>query len=143
MSDRTGKRLVAAAAGCAALGMIAPPLSAQTEVDIPDSIEEFAFDAADTDGDGLIGEAELARDAAAGFTKLDENGDGVLTPDELGPHDPADFDSVDANGDGELTFNEIMDHKLEGFNAADKDGDGYLTLEEMIEGAAAEQGVAP
>ncbi len=34
----------------------------------PLSYERFAFEAADTNGDGLISEAELARDAAAGFS---------------------------------------------------------------------------
>jgi EF hand len=40
--------------------------------------EQFAFDAADSDGDGMINEAELARDAARGFATLDKNGDGKL-----------------------------------------------------------------
>jgi hypothetical protein len=55
------------------------------------SAEEIAFMAADTDGDGVVSEAELARDAAHGFATLDKDGDGKLSPDELGPHDPALF----------------------------------------------------
>src|SRR5512144_1501006 len=74
--------------------------------------EQFAFEAADTDGDNLISEGEFVRDAAAGFSGLDQNCDGKLTPDELGPHDPAKFARVDANGDGALTFEEVMAFKM-------------------------------
>src|SRR3712207_9502884 len=72
------------------------------------SAEEIAFMAADTDDDGVVSEAELARDAARGFATLDKDGDGKLSPDELGPHDPALFRRVDADGDRMLTFAEVM-----------------------------------
>jgi Ca2+-binding EF-hand superfamily protein len=65
--------------------------------------ERLAFDAADIDGDGFISEAELARDAAAGFSGLDQDRSETLTPEELGPHDPALFSRVDRDGDGVLT----------------------------------------
>ena len=90
-----------------------------------------AFEAADTDGDGLVSEAELARDAAAGFTGLDTDASGTLTPTELGPHEPEDFEAVDSDGDGELTFNEVMENKVRSFQLGDIDNDGGLTLEEM------------
>lgn len=125
------------------LALLSGSAVAQLDDGLPVSAEAFAFDAADTNGDGLVSEAELARDAAAGFSGLDANGDDLLTPDELGPHDPADFDRVDANGDGALSFDEVMTNKLSGFEAADQDGDGYLTFDEMVSGAAAEQGVQP
>jgi Ca2+-binding EF-hand superfamily protein len=102
--------------------------------------ERFAFDAADTDGDDLISEAELARDAAAGFSGLDADRSQTLTPNELEPHDPAWFSRVDANGDGKLTFTEVMKHKSQGFKAADKDKDGYLSFKEMQDAVAAEAG---
>ena len=103
-------------------------------------MERFAFEAADTDGDGLVSEAELARDAAAGFSGLDEDGSMTLTPDELGPHDAAAFERVDADGDGVLTFEEVMANKTRAFGSADKDGDGGLSFEEMVEGVESEQG---
>jgi len=140
------RRCAGRAAGLVAAGMVAMlagSAAAQLDDGLPMSAEGFAFDAADTDGDGLIDEAELARDAAAGFTALDEDGDGLLTPDELGEHDPALFERVDADGDGALSFDEVMDNKLRGFEAADRDGDGALSFEEMMSGAAAEQGVMP
>ncbi len=138
---RAGRSAGLAAAGL--IAMLAGPAAAQLDDGLPASAEGFAFDAADTDGDGLVNEAELARDAAAGFVALDANGDGMLTPDELGEHDPAMFERVDANGDGGLSFDEVMDHKLLGLETADQDGDGALSFEEMTGGAAAEQGVMP
>jgi hypothetical protein len=77
--------------------------------------EEFAFEAADTDGNNLISEGEFVRDAAAGFSGLDRNHDGKLTPQELGPHNPARFARVDANRDGVLTFPEVMTYKMKAF----------------------------
>jgi Ca2+-binding EF-hand superfamily protein len=96
------------------------------------SAEEIAFMAADTDGDGVVSEAELARDAARGFATLDKDGDGKLSPDELGPHDAALFRRVDADGDGMLTFEEVMANKSRAFRQGDKDQDGGLSFEEMV-----------
>jgi Ca2+-binding EF-hand superfamily protein len=100
--------------------------------------ERLSFDVADTDGDGWISEAEMARDAAAGFSGLDRDRSGTLTPDELAPHDPARFARVDRDGDGKLTFNEVMTFKIEAFEKADKDKDGYMSYQEMDEAVAAE-----
>ena len=99
----------------------------------PDVYERLAFDAADTDGDGFVSEAELARDAAAGFSGLDSDRSETLTPEELGPHDPALFSRVDANGDGVLTFQEVMINKTRGFEDGDKNQDGLLSFEEMVD----------
>jgi Ca2+-binding EF-hand superfamily protein len=107
----------------------------------PDMAERFAFDAADTNGDGYVSEAELARDAAVGFSSLDRDRSGTLTPQELGPHDPAWFARVDRNHDGVLTFNEVMTNKLEGLKAGDKDHDDRLSFEEMVNEVAAEEAV--
>ena len=81
------------------------PALAQVGPDIPPDIaERVAFDAADTDGDGYVNEAELARDAAVGFGGLDTDRNETLTPPELAPHDPAWFARIDRYGDGVLTF---------------------------------------
>ena len=88
--------------------------------------ERFAFDAADSDGNGVVSEAELARDAARGFAALDKDGSQTLTPGELGPHDPALFTRVDANGDGVLTFSEVMQNKVRALKAGDDNEDGGL-----------------
>ena len=96
------------------------------------SIEEIAFIAADTDGNGVIDEGEMARDAARGFATLDKDGSGTLTPEELGPHDAAQFKRVDTNGDGVLSFSEVMANKVRALKAGDKDSDGGLSFDEMV-----------
>ena len=138
---RAGRYAGAFAIGSIAL--LASPAFAQLDEGLPPSAEAFAFDAADTDGDGLVSEAEMARDTAAGFSGLDDNEDGLLTPDELEAHDPADFDRVDSDGDGALSFDEVMTNKLSGIEAADQDGDGSLSFDEMLGAAEAEQGGQP
>jgi Ca2+-binding EF-hand superfamily protein len=125
------------------LGVIGTAAAQQDENELtPGFYERLAFDAADTDGDGLVSEAELARDAAAGFSGLDVDRSGTLTPEELGPHDPAMFARVDADGDGVLTFSEVMLHKTQGFADADANQDGKLSFEEMVDGVEAELGAA-
>lgn len=125
------------AATAALAALIAAPAWAQSdpveEITGPEySIEEIAFIAADTDGNGIITEAEMARDAARGFATLDKDGSGTLTPEELGPHDPAQFKRVDTNGDGVLSFDEVMANKLRALKAGDTDGDGGLSFDEMV-----------
>jgi hypothetical protein len=100
--------------------------------------EQFAFEAADTDGNDLISEGEFVRDAAAGFAGLDANRDGKLSPAELGPHDPKRFARVDANKDGFLTFKEIMTYKMQAFSAADANNDGGVSFDEMVNSVKAE-----
>lgn len=102
--------------------------------------DQVAFDAADTDGDGFISEAELARDAAAGFSGLDRDGSETLTPQELGPHDPARFSRVDADGDGVLTFPEVMNNKVRALEDGDQDRDGVLSFDEIVDSVEAELG---
>ena len=103
--------------------------------------EHMAFDAADSNTDGLVSEAELTRDAAAGFSSLDKDGSGTLTRKELGPHDPAKFSRIDTNGDGVLTFSEVMVNKTRAFTAGDKNNDRGLSFEEMVDAASIDQGV--
>lgn len=136
------RRLQAGVLGAAALLLLVDPAIAQLEAieeDLPPLFRErLAFDVADTDNDGMVSEAEFARDAIAGFTALDDGEKGHLTPEDLGEHDPALFARVDADGDGVLSFDEVMTFKMAAFAAADRDGDGYLTFEEMLEAAQAE-----
>ena len=70
----TGLWLLGMCAGASAVAQTMDPEAAR-----------LAFEAADTDGDGDVSEAELAADAAAGFVALDANEDGVLEMDELTP----------------------------------------------------------
>jgi Ca2+-binding EF-hand superfamily protein len=116
--------------------------TAEAQQAAPGIYERLAFDAADTDGDGFVSEAELARDAAAGFSGLDEDRSETLTPDELGPHDPALFDRVDRDGDGTLSFSEVMINKTRGFESGDKDEDDLLSFEELVDAVEAEWGAA-
>jgi hypothetical protein len=106
------------------------------------SYERIAFEAADSNTDGLVSEAELARDAAAGFSSLDKDGSRTLTRKELGPHDPAKFSRIDTNGDGVLSFSEVMVNKTRAFAAGDKNDDGGLSFDEMVDAASIEEGVS-
>jgi Ca2+-binding EF-hand superfamily protein len=117
------------AGGSTARAEAAAPVTGE----MPWASDRFAFDIADSDGDGRINEAEFAADAAAGFAGLDRDGSGTLTSEELGPHDPALFNKVDVNGDGVLTFEEVMNHKMRAFRAGDGDGDGGLSFDEMVD----------
>ena len=135
--------LVVVPSVCLAGGTVGPALGQQGDPVIPPGMaERFAFDAADTDGDGFVSEAELARDAAAGFSGLDQDRSETLTPQELGSHDPAAFARIDRNGDGVLTFSEVMINKTRGFEAGDKNHDGRLSFEEMVEEVKAEEGMS-
>jgi Ca2+-binding EF-hand superfamily protein len=138
-ATRGWRRLALAALATAALG----GGTARAQEGLDYSPEEIAFIAADTDGDGVISEAEFVRDAARGFATLDQDGSGTLTPEELGPHDPAQFRRVDADGDGVLTFEEVMTHKMRAFKAGDTNQDGGLSFDEMVSVVEQELGVAP
>ena len=128
LADDRRLRLAAAVVACAASGSV--PALAQMGPEY--TIEQIAFIAADTDGDGVVSEAELARDAARGFATLDKDGSETLTAEELGPHDAAQFTRVDADGDGVLTFDEVMANKMRALKEGDTDGDGGLSFEEMV-----------
>lgn len=93
---------------------------------------ELSFLAADTNGDGLIDEAELTADQAKRFRQLDADRNGLLSPGELSEHDPAAFTALDTNGDGQLSFSEVMAGKLSDFARADGSGDGRLSYDEVV-----------
>lgn len=130
------------AAGAMTVGAMGMAMAQEADGDrAPGFYERLAFEAADTDGDGFVSEAELARDAAAGFSGLDQDRSETLTPQEIGPHDPALFARVDRDRDGALTFSEVMTHKTQGFADGDTNQDGLLSFEEMVDEAKSELGV--
>ena len=88
--------------------------------------------AADGNGDGVVDEAEFARDAIVAFAALDKNDDGVLTPDELSGAGSGDFADADLNHDGRLTLDEVRTKRLEDFVAMDRNRDGVLTVDEVL-----------
>jgi len=140
----TGKGLRTSLVGVATLILLADPATAQLDAiegELPPFFRErLAFEMADTNNDGLVSEAEFARDAITAFVALDAEGKGYLTPEDLGPHDPALFARIDTAGDGVLHFDEVMAFKMAAFEAADADGDGFLTFDEMLESALRELG---
>jgi Ca2+-binding EF-hand superfamily protein len=133
MIRRQHVRLVAI--GAVGIGLAATAVAQEDPLGVPPG--RPAFELADTDGDGLISEAELARDAAAAFSSLDANRDRRLSPEELGGAAQGGFAEIDVNGDGLLTFEEVMRHKTQAFELADKNGDGRLSYEEMTAAGAA------
>ena len=101
--------------------------------------------ALDTNHDGVIDEAELAR-APEILRSLDRNSDGRITPDEMAParrreEGPPREDSVeevvktylafDKNGDGKLTKDELPERMQGIFDRADTNKDGFLTADEL------------
>ena len=131
-----------AAAGVLALGSGQSVMAQSATPENPMIDEQFAFETADTDGDGFVSLPELARDAAHGFATLDKDGDGKLRPEDLDEHDPALFLKVDVNGDGVITFEEVMANKVRAFKAGDKNHDDGLSFEEMVEIVEIETGAA-
>src|SRR5262245_45757793 len=105
------------------------------------------FRALDSDNDGKLSKAELAR-AVDVLMKYDKNGDGVLTREELadglraslppGAPQPPGFppgdgrfleamiQRMDKNGDGKLSKDEVPDMLRERFDELDKNKDGLL-----------------
>ncbi len=119
------------ASALAMLWVCAPVQSGQA-AEAQKKASEFAFDVADRDGDGVISEAELAYDTAAGFAGLDKDGDEHLVPGELQAHDAATFGRVDTNNDGRLSWGEVIKVKLKVLEDADTNGDGVLSKAEVL-----------
>jgi Ca2+-binding EF-hand superfamily protein len=132
----TASRVLVVIALAGQIVLVAPAM-AQMEPDVA----RAAFDAADTNGDGIVDEAELTADAASAFSGLDRNRDNVLERDELDQTvDGTGFDQIDADGDGQLTFDELMAHKLDQMEQADQNADGVLSPDEALDFNAAPQG---
>ena len=105
--------------------------------------------AADTNGDGLISQAEAqALPRLAGrFQAIDVNGDGQLSRDELrfarGKAMRAGFvRALDKDGDGKVSKAEALAKAEERFDRADANKDGYLRAESWRRGTAAATGMA-
>ncbi len=92
-----------------------------------------AFEAVDTDRDGLIGEPEFAVDSIAAFVSVDKNGDKILSSAELGAAGVDNIGKLDANKDGSVTIIEAMKIKIIEFERADGNKDGKLTLKEVTD----------
>jgi Ca2+-binding EF-hand superfamily protein len=129
-------RMLVAIAVAGQIVLVAPAV-AQMDLDAA----RAAFDAADTNQDGVIDEAELAGDAVSAFSGQDRNRDNVLEPGEFDKTvDAARFEEIDADGDGRLSFDEVMAYKVDQLDQADQDGDGVLSLNEALEFNSASQG---
>jgi hypothetical protein len=127
-------RLLGALALAGQAALVAVPAMAQMD---PPYVRE-AFDAADTNGDGVIDEAEYAADAVSAFAGLDGNGDRILEPGEFdGTVDATLFDQIDGDGDGALSFDEVKAYKMDQFEEADRNGDAALSFDEALEFQAA------
>ena len=138
---------VAACLWFGAAGWAASKVQAQGfTAELPDPMdfgvvyEKIAFEAADTDGNNLVSEAEFVRDAAAAFSGLDRNRDLKLTPDEFRPYDAGKFALIDINADGALSFAEVMTFKMNAFRSADKNNDTALSFDEMVDRVKTELG---
>lgn len=127
MRQRSDLRL----AGVAVSLMLGVSLHASAQQIDEVTIRE-AFVAADSNGDGVIDEAEFAADTIKAFRGLDGNRDGVLSRNEVTGHEQGQFDRIDANKDGTLTLIEVQRQRLADFSAMDKNGDGAISVEEAI-----------
>ena len=128
---RCGHVLRSAVWLCACSALAVGVAGAQT-VEPSNRTDEMSFMAADTNGDGLVDEAELAADQAKRFKRLDANGDGFLTPDELETHEAIAFAAIDASKDDKISFAEAMSAKMSAFARADTNHDGRISWEEIV-----------
>ncbi len=124
--------------------LVSRAVSANPEVD-------RMFAGQDTNGDGVIDQAEARAEAARVFRTLDTNRDDVLVIAELDPQVakgspggvgfPPDVHAAlrqatmqrwDADGDGRVTLAEIQQAFVHGLLMADHDGDGKVTRAELV-----------
>jgi Ca2+-binding EF-hand superfamily protein len=65
------------------------------------------FDRLDTNGDGVIDEAEMDARQTARFNEKDANGDGMISKEEFNARAQSRFSRVDEDGNGEITKEEF------------------------------------
>lgn len=101
----------------------------------------------DTNGDGLISQAEAAAlpRIAERFATIDANGDGQISVDELRAshrkmRGEAFLKRLDADGDGKVSKAEALAKAAARFDLADADKDGFVTREEMAAARQAHRG---
>lgn len=154
------------AAGLTVLSLLSWPIWAQGPDGFgrgPMTMRSPAFAALDTDNDGVVSAAEIAK-AASSLKVLDKNADGRLTEDEVRPSFPgragregrggreetgdtaaptADemvktWMAFDKNGDGKLSKDEVPERMQGVFDHADSNKDGFLTVDEIRQSAQAQ-----
>ncbi len=111
-------RNVAILAACVALNtgcMMAARAVTQRKPD-PTKI----FDAADTNGDGVITRKEFLAARASAFVRLDRNGDGYIDKDDLPSR-------LVGRGNAQQRLTQLV-------TQLDKDGDGRVSKAEFVEG---------
>jgi hypothetical protein len=99
-----------------------------------------SFIAADRNGEGVIDEAEFARDVAAAFAGEDRDSDHRLTRSELPEAPSGAFERLDSDRSGYLSFDEIMQAKLDEFQRVDTNRDDVLSISEVTRFNAAQHG---
>jgi Ca2+-binding EF-hand superfamily protein len=92
-----------------------------------------AFEAVDTNGDGVLDIDEFMAHYIRVANDLDTDDSDTLTMDELpSPVDEARFNTADRDGDGEISYPEVISERVYVFYSSDTNRDGVLSLEEVL-----------
>ena len=94
--------------------------------------QRAAFAAADTNGDGVVDEAEFAADIVTAFVAHDSDLDEIVIIEHLPGELHRQAAEVDADADGRLTFREVRAFKLCQFEELDANGNHLLEVEEVV-----------
>ena len=92
-----------------------------------------AFEAVDTNGDGVLDIDEFMAHYIKVANDLDTDDSDTLTMDELpSPVNEARFEMADRDGDGEISYPEVISERVYVFYSSDTNRDGVLSLEEVL-----------
>lgn len=92
-----------------------------------------AFEAVDTNDDGVLDVDEFMAHYIAVANDLDVDDSDTLTMDELpSTIDPARFEMADRDGDGAISYPEVISERVYVFYSSDTNRDGVLSLEEVL-----------